>query len=119
MIDELDKVNPQTGEFIPAQPRDYLRGNHLWNAAERRISLHAARNEFVAFQVLIQGRQLGRDVDLRPELVFSGQAGAKIQVTCGRYPLVPTPAGPLPDPIVPLGAMAPQLPRDAGGRSSR
>ena len=39
----------------------------------------------MAFQVLIQGRQLGRDVDLRPELVFSGQAGATIQVTCGRY----------------------------------
>ncbi|HKM52501.1 MAG TPA: hypothetical protein VJY33_03765 [Isosphaeraceae bacterium] len=64
----------------------------------------------MAFQVLIQGRQLGRDVDLRPELVFSGQAGATIQVTCGRYHLVPTPAGPLPDPIVPLGATAPLLP---------
>ena len=47
----------------------------------------------------------------------SGQAGATIQVTCGRYHLVPTPAGPLPDPIVPLGATAPLLPRDAGGRS--
>ncbi len=78
VIDELDKVDPQSGVFIPPQPRDYLRANYLWNAAERRISLHAARNEFVAFQVLIQGRQLGRDLDLRPELVFSGQAGATI-----------------------------------------
>ncbi len=62
VIDELDKVHPQTGECIPPQPPDYFRANHLWNAAERRISLYAARNEFVAFQVLIQGRQLGRDV---------------------------------------------------------
>jgi Domain of unknown function (DUF4091) len=117
VIDELDKVHPQSGEFIPPQPRDYLRVNHLWNAAERLISLHAARNEFVAFQVLIQGRRLGRDVDLRPELVFNGQAGGAIQVNSGRYHPVPTPAGLFPDPIVPLGATASQLPGDAVGRS--
>ena len=53
----------RTGAFIPAQPEDYVRANHLWNAAKQTITLHAARNEFVAFQVLIRGRQLGRDVD--------------------------------------------------------
>jgi hypothetical protein len=116
VIDELDKVHPQSGEMIPPQPRDYLRANHLWNASERRISLHAARNEFVAFQVLIQGRKLGGEMVLRPELVFSGPGGTTINVTCGRYHLVPTPVGPLPDPIIPLGATAPPLPRDAGGR---
>jgi hypothetical protein len=117
VIDELDKVDAQSGEYIPPQPRDDLRANHLWNAAERQISLHAARNEFVAFQVMIQGRQLGRDVDLRPELVFSGQAGSTMQVNSARYRLVPTTAGLLPDPIVPLGASAPQLPGNAVGRS--
>ncbi len=119
VIDELDKVDPQTGIFIPPQPREYVRGNHIWNAAERRIRLHSARNEFVAFQVLIQGRQLGSDMGLRPELVFSGQSGATIQVACGRYQLVPTPAGHLPDPIVPLSVAARMSPRTAGGQPSQ
>ncbi len=117
VIDELDKVHPQSGEITPPQLPDYLRANHLWNAAEQRISLSAARNEFVACQVLIQGRELGRDEDLRPELVFSSGPGARITVTCGRYHLVPTPAGLLPDPIVPLGVTAPPRARDGGGRS--
>ena len=65
VIDELDKVHPKTGNLIPSQPAGYLQANHLWNAATRTISLHAARNEFVAFQILIRGRQLGGDVDLR------------------------------------------------------
>ena len=60
VIDELDKVDPQRGGLIPPQQRGYTRVNHLWNAAQRRISLHAARNEFVAFQVLLEGRQPGQ-----------------------------------------------------------
>ena len=95
VIDELDKVHPQSGEFIPPQPAGYLHANHLWNAAERRITLHAARNEFVAFQVLIQGQQLGRDVDLRPELVFSGQAATAIQVDVRALPPGADAGGPL------------------------
>ena len=54
VIDELDKVHPVTGELIPAEPEGYLAANHLWDAAGRRITLQAARNEFVAFQVLLR-----------------------------------------------------------------
>ena len=39
ILDELDKVNPVTGELIPSQPDDYLTANHLWNAADRKITL--------------------------------------------------------------------------------
>ena len=55
IIDELDKVHPTTGELIPPEFRGYLATNHLWNAETRTITLHAARNEFVAFQVLVGG----------------------------------------------------------------
>ena len=34
VIDELDKIHPATGEFIPSQPDGYLQANHLWNADE-------------------------------------------------------------------------------------
>ena len=53
-----------------------MRANHLWNAAERQITLHAARNEFVAFQVLIRGSSPAATWTLRPELVFDGPAGS-------------------------------------------
>jgi hypothetical protein len=109
VIDELDKVHPRTSACIPPQSPDYLRANHLWNAGTRTITLHAARNEFVAFQVLVQGRTLGRDFDLRPQLVLERTTSAGIQIFFGRYRVVPTPIGLLPDPIVPLGADAPRL----------
>jgi hypothetical protein len=109
VIDELDKIHPETGALIPPQEPSYLKSNHLWDAAGRTIRLHAARNEIVGFQVLLRGRQLGRDVDLAAELSFSGRV-AKVQAACGRYHLVSTPEGPLPDPIVPLGVPAPRLP---------
>ncbi len=42
ILDELDKVNPVTGELIPGQPDEYLTANHLWNSADRKIALFAA-----------------------------------------------------------------------------
>src|SRR5262249_39616466 len=66
----------------------------------RGITLHAARNEFTAFQVLIQGQTRGEP---HFELVFEEPAARGVQASFGRYHLVETPAGALPDPIVPLG----------------
>jgi hypothetical protein len=108
VIDELDKVHPLTGSLIPLQPTDYLCANHLWNAGTGTITLHAARNEFVAFQVFVRGRALGRDVDLRPDLVLERRSGGTIHVSYGRYHLVPTNAGLFPDPIVPLTVATPR-----------
>ncbi|HZW31709.1 MAG TPA: hypothetical protein VFF52_13435, partial [Isosphaeraceae bacterium] len=102
IVDELDKVHPVTGELIPAQPEGYLAANHLWDSAGRRITLHAARNEFVAFQVLLRLPGPAPVGPIRPELVFDGPAGAAVQVQFGHYFPVDSRSGPLPDPIVPL-----------------
>ena len=83
---------PSTGELIPAQPDGYLTANHLWDAADRQIKLQAARNEFVAFQILLRG-----DIpagSIKPELVFDGPAGKTIQVAMGRYHPVAARRGP-------------------------
>jgi hypothetical protein len=63
-IGEGFRVDPLTGRVreerrldgnpIPAS-FDYPRMNLAWDAAARRISLSAARNEIVAYQLLIQG----------------------------------------------------------------
>lgn len=94
VLDELDKVRPVGGELIPARPPAYLAGNHLWSAGSKTVRLQAARNEHVAFQVLLKGAVKG----VRPSLRFD----PPIEVQFGRYRHVPTPSGPLPDPIEPL-----------------
>lgn len=55
VVDPLDKVHPETGRMIPPHHEGYLRANHLWSSADRLVRLHAARNEFVAFQLLLFG----------------------------------------------------------------
>ena len=98
ILDELDKVDPVRGTTIPATSDDYLRANHLWDARDRRIRLHAARNEFVAFQVVVRGGA----IDVAPSSPSGpGRPGAP-RVEIGRYGLVPAKGGWLPDPIVGL-----------------
>ncbi|MBN2023734.1 MAG: DNRLRE domain-containing protein [Pirellulales bacterium] len=99
VIDALDKVQPLTGRMIPEQPAEYLQANHLWDAGKRRIRLAAAGNEFVAFQVLLDGPT----TNVEPSLTFTG-AGRGIHVAFAWYRPVETDAGPLPDPLVPLDA---------------
>ncbi len=98
VVDELDKIQPVTGELIPGQPDSYLSSNHLWQAKSRQVALNAARNEFVGFQLVLKGPI----AKARPTLKFEGAAGAKVRVAIGRYRHVGTSKGPLPDPIVPL-----------------
>jgi hypothetical protein len=98
VLDELDKVHPLTGETIPLQPDGYRAVNHLWNAKIRQVQLHAARNELVAFQVLLHGAVK----DVRASLAFDGPLANKVRVSFGRYQHVGSRKGPLPDPIVPL-----------------
>lgn len=96
VIDELDKVQAVTGELIPRQGADYLSANHLWNAGSGVVRLFAARNEFVAFQIVVRGPV----EKIEPELFFPGNEA--VRVTFSRYQPVATNRGPLPDPIVPL-----------------
>src|SRR5262249_42591265 len=106
ILDELDKIHTLTGELIPPHPDDYLVANHLWDAATRTINIQAARNEFVAFQVLLRGNVAAGSIT--PELTFDGAAGGTVKVEMGRYHPVPSKRGPLPDPIVPLAYAAGQ-----------
>lgn len=98
IVDPLDKVNPVTGEMIPSHPKSYLAANHLWSAKGKRVRLHAARNEFVAFQVVLQGdaRDVNAQLQFRSPVLSSSlhrfryvKAGAKDY---------------LPDPLVPMGS---------------
>jgi hypothetical protein len=97
ILDELDKVHPVTGAMIPARSGEYLAANHLWSAKTKTVRLHAARNEFVGFQVLLRGD--GKTV--KPSLTFEDK---EISSSFGRYHHVDSRQGPLPDPIVPLAA---------------
>ena len=93
VIDPLDKVQPVTGKMIPSRPASYLAANHLWSAKERRVRLFAAKNEFVAFQVVLRGQVAG----VAPELKLDGATGEILEFRC-----VDSKAGPLPDPLLPL-----------------
>lgn len=97
IIDALDKVQPVTGDTVPQQPAEYFTGNHLWSAGQKRIRLHAAKNEFVSFQIVVRGSAAGT----QPSLTFTGQ-GPRPAVEFFRCRFVPTASGPLPDPLVPL-----------------
>jgi lysophospholipase L1-like esterase len=96
IIDELDKVHPENGSMIPKQSDRYRAANHLWSAKENKIQLQAAKNEFVAFQILFHGPVSA----LKPSLKFKNAAG--VEVAFGEYHNVNTGKGPLPDPILPL-----------------
>ena len=49
------KVRPENGKpFGEGVPADYATKSSVWDAASRRITIGAARNETVAFQVLVQ-----------------------------------------------------------------
>ena len=100
IVDELDKLAPKSGEVVPA-PRtgpDYLAANHLWDASRRSITLRAARNEFVGFQVVVLGNlgPVEAMVAWKPPI-----AGALVTTTMHRLPHVATPRGLMPDPVVP------------------
>lgn len=98
VVDELDKVQPVTLRWLPEQSPGYLSANHLWSSREGKVRLHAARNEFVAFQIIVSSR-----VGVTPSLRFEGPAASRVKTEFGRYALVMSKQGPLPDPIVPLG----------------
>ncbi len=99
VIDALDKMEPVSGRMIPSQPDGYLHANHLWDAGTKQVRLHAGKNEFVSFQLVVRGAVHG----LLPTLAFEGEGAARPQPTFYRFRYVPSRAGAMPDPLVPLG----------------
>lgn len=94
VIDPLDKVQPTTGNMLPPHDAGYKSANHLWSAKEKRIRLHAARNEFVAFQIVAAS-----NVKAKLEFAESGSVAELL-----RFGHVQSDRGPLPDPLVPMSA---------------
>jgi hypothetical protein len=67
------RVNPVTGKLIEERPdihRDYptkdpRAGNLVWDSARRTVLLKAARNEFTAYQLIVENDGRLEDVDVR------------------------------------------------------
>ncbi len=84
------RVNPVTGHVFESRPdihKDYSAGdfhatNSVWNAAARTVTLKTARNEFVAFQVIVEAAAQGAsEVSVR----FPGLTGPKGAHINGKY----------------------------------
>ena len=73
------RINPVNGKAVESRPdihKDYPAGdlhrvNSVWNAGSKTVSLKAARNEFVAFQVIAEAPQGAAEVNAK----LSGLAG--------------------------------------------
>ncbi len=82
------RVSPTTGKLLEARTdihKDYPAGdfrerNSVWDGAAKTVSLKAARNEFVAFQVIIEADQPVDDVDV----AFAGVRHASEALLDGR-----------------------------------
>ena len=79
------RVNPVTGRYFIDRTdihRDYPTGdyrsrNAVWDGAKRQAALHAARNEFVAFQILVEADRPVTGVRVRLEKL-TGPGGATL-----------------------------------------
>jgi len=83
------RVSATTGQVIEARtdihadyPRaDFRSANSVWRAANKTVSLKAARNEFVAFQVIVEASAPVEVVDVK----FSGLTGPGGAQLTGKY----------------------------------
>jgi hypothetical protein len=102
VVDLLDKIDPKTGDMIPAQREGYKGGNHIYSAKERLIRLQSARNEHVAFQVNLDGTAkevfihyaFDQSLKLKPK-VFEV---AYVNIVDNQQNVISV----LPDPLIPL-----------------
>jgi len=79
------RVSPVTGKYVEDRTDihkdyptgDYRKRNAVWDAAKDRVTLHAARNEFVAFQVVVEAGEPARGVTVRLD-ELTGPGGVKL-----------------------------------------
>lgn len=100
ILDPLDSWLPTSQKIIPAQNAKYLAQNHLWNSAERRITLHAPRGAWCGFQLASQRPVDGIDCRVEWEDALGKLPGLRTE--CSRYGLVPGPSEAIPDPLIPM-----------------
>jgi hypothetical protein len=80
------RVSPVSGRLIESRPdihKDYpagdpRSGNSVWDPSTKTVTLKAARNEFTAFQLVIETDQPREDVDVRCDPLQNG-SGARIE----------------------------------------
>jgi hypothetical protein len=84
-VSDAVRVSPTTGQVLEARPdvhKDYPSGdfraaNPVWNVSSKTVSLKAARNEFVAFQAIVEAPSPLSNVGINfPAL--TGPQGARI-----------------------------------------
>ena len=103
VVDELDKVDPVTGRLSDGTELGSRVSDHLWDAARSTVTLMAAGDEVVAFQVVLSGRPASGwpllEVDFEEALPGLGArvfAAVPIRGSDGR---------PVLDPLLPLAAV--------------
>jgi hypothetical protein len=86
------RVNPVTGQIYEQRPdiqkdypgSDFRVSNLVWNARSKTVSLKAARNEFVAFQVIVEAPKFATNVNV----TFNGLSGPNGARIDGQYAAV-------------------------------
>jgi Domain of unknown function (DUF4091) len=88
-VSDAVRVNPVTGTVFEARPdihkdypaEDFRIANSVWNARAKIVTLKAARNEFVAFQLIVEAAQPASAVNVK----FAGLAEAGGKRIDGKY----------------------------------
>ncbi len=79
------RVNPETGRYFVDRTDihkdyptgDYRKRNAVWDAARGRVTLHAGRNEFVSFQVVVGSARPAAGIRVRLD-ELAGPGGARL-----------------------------------------
>jgi len=82
------RVNPETGRYFEGRTDihkdyptgDYQKRNAVWDADKARVTLHAARDEFVSFQVVVsKAEPIKAVIGWHPQAQLGGgkRAGAR------------------------------------------
>ena len=79
------RVSPETGKYVEDRTDihsdyptgDYRQRNGVWDASKNLVTLHAARNEFVSFQVIVEATEPVEGVKVALD-GLTGPRGVKI-----------------------------------------
>ena len=81
------RVSPVTGNLLESKPfvhSDYpsgnpRKGNLVWDAAGKTVTLKAARNEFTAFQLVIEAAEPQNQVDVKLAALVQENGAARLE----------------------------------------
>jgi len=78
------RVDPIAGRVLEARPDihkdypsgDFRKSNSVWDAASKTVSLHSGRNEFTAFQLIVESGEPLEDVDVELSELHHGSGSS-------------------------------------------